>query len=323
MLAAVSLDQEIRSLASLTAALAIGLPALVALVAATTWVVTGSTLRPVETMRRQVDAVDAGTLRARVDLPPSQDEIHRLARTLNGLLARLDTASAAQRRFVADAAHELRSPLTAALAEAENAARTDDPSTGRAAARALVADLHRLHALAEDLLTLARLDDPARTRAHRAVDLDDVVLAQAAQIRRIAAVAIDTSAVTAVRISGDPAALHRLVRNLLDNAARHARSRVTVGLVEVPPGALLVVADDGPGIPPDDRDRVFDRFVRLDDARAPGAGGTGLGLAIVREIAAAHGGTVRVGDPTGPGSGARLELSLPTPGPAPDEPADD
>lgn len=316
VLAAVSLDQQARSLASLAAALAVGLPSLVALAAVTIWVVTGSTLRPVDRLRRQVDGLDAARPAGRVELPVSRDEIHRLAVTLNGLLTRLEAAAAAQRRFVADAAHELRSPLAAAIAEAENGVRAADPDARRAAARALTGDLHRLHLLTEDLLILARLADPSWTRPTRTVDLDDVVLLEVARTR---AVIVDTTGVSAVQIVGDPASLRRLVRNLLDNAARHANFRVAVTLAHARGEAVLGVADDGPGIPVADRDRVFERFVRLDDARAADAGGTGLGLAIVRHVATAHGGTVYITEPDSPDHypGARLEVRLPVLEPVP------
>lgn len=315
VLAAVSLDQQTRSLASLAAALATGLPALVALVAATIWVVTGSTLRPVETLRRQVDDVSGTDLHRRVDPPPSRDEVHRLAVTFNALLDRIETAAGAQRRFVADAAHELRSPLTAAITEAETTVRTTDPTTWRAAGLALVADLHRLHRLTEDLLTLARLDHPSRPEPTRPVDLDDIVLAEVDQTRRTIGLPFELTGLTAARVAGDPAALRRAVRNLLDNAARHARRCVAVTLRSEDGAVVLAVADDGPGIPPADRDRVFNRFVRLDQTRDRTTGGSGLGLAIVREIVTAHGGTVRITDPDPTAAdgypGARIEIRLP------------
>jgi signal transduction histidine kinase len=294
---AASLAQEQRSVTSLAAGLAVGLPALAVLIGAITWAFTGYTLRPVETLRREVERISASDLQHRVDLPPSRDEIHRLAETLNDMLGRLEIASSAQRRFVADAAHELRSPLAAAMAEAENGMRAADPETWRQLGPVLLADLGRLSTLMDDLLALARLDDPAHQSNRRLLDLDDIVLAEIARARQSTDHTINAAAVSAAQVTADPGAMTRIVRNLLDNAARHAHSRLAVTLGGNNGTVQLTVADDGPGIPLEDRDRVFTRFTRLDDARDRAGGGAGLGLAIVRELVAAHGGRVRVGDP--------------------------
>jgi signal transduction histidine kinase len=294
---AASLAQEQRSVTSLAAGLTVGLPALAVLIGAITWAFTGYTLRPVETLRREVERITASDLQHRVDLPPSRDEIHRLAATLNDMLGRLETASSAQRRFVADAAHELRSPLAAAMAEAENGMRAADPETWRLLGPVLLADLGRLSTLMDDLLALARLDDPAHQSNRRLLDLDDIVLAEIARVRQSTGHIIDTAAVSAAQVTADPGAMTRIVRNLLDNAARHAHSRLAVTLGGNNGMVQLIVADDGPGIPVEHRDRVFTRFTRLDDARDRAGGGAGLGLAIVRELVVAHDGRVRVGDP--------------------------
>ncbi|MCU1685134.1 MAG: hypothetical protein JWQ81_5873 [Amycolatopsis sp.] len=301
---AMSLAQEQRSLADLATGLGVGLPALAAVIGAITWLFTGYTLRPVETLRREVARISASDLRRRVDLPPSRDEIHRLAATLNDMLDRLDTASGAQRRFVADAAHELRSPLAAAMVEAENGLRATDPDDWRRISRVLLADLGRLSALMEDLLVLARLDDPAGQTSRRVLDLDDVVLTEIIRARHMTEHVIDATNVHAAQITADPGAMTRIVRNLLDNAARHARGAVAVSIGHSDGAVRLVVADDGPGIAPEHRDRVFTRFTRLDDSRDRVDGGTGLGLAIVRELVAAHGGRVRIGDPPPTARGA-------------------
>jgi signal transduction histidine kinase len=292
VIVAVSLAQQQHSVASLGSGLAVGLPMLVVLVAATTWVFTGYTLRPVETLRREVDEISATDLHRRVGLPLSRDEVHHLATTLNHTLGRLEAASTAQRRFVADAAHELRSPLTAIMAETETLVRAADQEAWLQRAPVLLADLRRLHALMDNLLALARVDDPGYRPTHRTVDLDDIVFAEVRQVRATTSRVIDATGVSAAQVTADPAAMSRVVRNLLDNAVRHARDRVAIMLRDEQGRATLSVADDGPGIPADQREWIFDRFTRLDRARDRETGGSGLGLAIVRELVTAHHGRV-------------------------------
>jgi signal transduction histidine kinase len=291
-----SLAEEQRSFAGLVAGLAMGLPVIVALVAATTWAVTGATLRPVNSLRREVDQISATDVQHRLELPGSQDEIHQLATTLNAMLGRLALASQAQRQFVADAAHELRTPLTAAIVDAETAASAADPQAWASLGPVLLTDLRRLGDLVDDLLALAHLDDPGYRARWRALDLDDVVLAELQRARQAGRL-VDGSNVEAARVTGDPTAMTRVVRNLVDNAVRHAATRVGVALEDGGKHVTLSVFDDGPGIPAADRQRVFDRFARLNPARDRGSGGTGLGLAIVRELVGAHGGRVWVSDP--------------------------
>jgi signal transduction histidine kinase len=219
-----------------------------------------------------------------------------------------------QQRFVADASHELRGPLTRMRTELEvdlDHPRTADPA---ATHRSVLQETVALQRLVDDLLHLARMDagaEPSRPRAP--VDLDDVVLRHAATVRA-AGITVDTTGVGAAQVLGDAAQLGRAVGNLADNAARHARSTVTFSLREDGPTAILTVADDGPGIPAAQRQRVFERFTRLDDARASGTGGTGLGLAIARDVIRRHGGTIKVdgaGDGAGAGAGARFVITLP------------
>ena len=228
-------------------------------------------------------------------------EIHRLAETLNDLLARLDSAQRQQRQFIADAAHELRSPVAAIRLQLETA---DIEGTTRAA---VIQQSIRLSRLVDDLMSLARLDARPDLRQEE-VDLDDVVRSEVTLLRPGTPVEIDTRQLRTVRVLGDETLLGRMVRNLLDNAARYAATRITVASTQVEGNALLVVADDGPGIPAGDRDRVFDRFTRLDGARSPDEGGVGLGLAIVSDIITAHGGTVRADDNA---PGTRVEVRLP------------
>ena len=222
-------------------------------------------------------------------------------------LRRVARAEAAQRRFVSDASHELRSPVAAVRQHAEVALA----HPGRADAQALAGTVHdeavRMQRLVDDLLLLARADEGAPVAPRRPVDLDDLVLEELRRLRAATGLRIDGTAVGAARVAGDEDALRRLVRNLGENAARHARTRVVFTLADPGDGRVrLVVEDDGPGIPAADRARVFERFVRLDESRSRGAGGAGLGLAIVAEVAAAHGGSVRVED------GARFVVTLPS-----------
>jgi signal transduction histidine kinase len=289
--------------------LAVGLPLLLAVVAATAWVVVGRTLAPVEAIRSEVDAISAAELHRRVPDPAADDEVGRLARTMNRMLARLEQAQARQRRLVSDASHELRSPVAAIRQHAEVAlAHPDRTGTVELAETVLAEDL-RLQRLAEDLLLLTRADEHSLALRRRPVDLDDLVFEEARRLRDTTGLRVDTTAVSAGRVEGDAAGLRRVLRNLADNAAHHARGRLAFSVGERDGAVLLGVEDDGPGIAEADRERVFERFVRLDGARARDAGGSGLGLAIVAELVAAHGGTVAVG--SGRLGGARFEVTLP------------
>jgi signal transduction histidine kinase len=291
--------------------LAIGLPLLLVVVGATTWVVVGRALAPVEAIRTEVDAISAAALHRRVPDPPADDEIGRLARTMNRMLARLEQAQARQRRLVSDASHELRSPVATIRQHAEVAlAHPGRTTVGELAETVLAEDL-RLQRLAEDLLLLTRADEQTLALRRRPVDLDDLVFDEAGRLREGTGLRVDTTAVSAGRVDGDAAALRRMVRNLADNAARHAGGRLAFSVAERDGVVLLEVDDDGPGIPEADRERVFERFVRLDDARARDDGGSGLGLAIVAELAAAHGGTVAAG--SSPLGGTRVAVTLPRP----------
>ncbi|MFJ2344115.1 sensor histidine kinase [Streptomyces antimycoticus] len=313
----VSLAQAEHTLSSLTTGLAIGVPALTALVAWTISLTAGRTLRSVETLRRQAADITATGLHRRLDLPACQDEIHALGVTLNDMLARLDDASVAQHRFVADAAHELRSPLTALRAQLEVMSSYPDPDRDPRVAAALLEDTVRLHDLVEGLLALARSEDPARPRSQVAhvIDLDEVVLAEVRRQRSLARADIDARRVSGGRVRGDTEALRCVVRNLLDNARRHADQRVRVTLGECGGTVELTVSDDGSGIPAADRLRVFERFTRLDEARSREAGGSGLGLAIVGKVVTAHSGTAYADQDPAPDDGglggARLVVRLP------------
>ncbi len=272
------------------------------------WVLVGRALRPVERIRVQVSEMSGGDLRQRVDEPPTDDEVGRLARTMNAMLARIEASADQQARFVSDASHELRSPLAALLAQLEVARRNPDSTDWPTVAGMAIEDGFRLQRIVDDLLLLARSDEGHLVPRHEVVDLDELGLDEGERLRARERVDVDLRGVGAARVVGDPDLLRRLLRNLVDNAERHARHRVSLDIGARDGAAEVVVADDGPGIPADKREWVFERFARLDDARGRRSGGTGLGLAIVGEIARAHGGSVRVADST---VGTRMVVQLP------------
>ena len=272
------------------------------------FLVVGRALRPVEKMRREVDEVTGTSLDRRIADPGTNDEIGRLATTMNRMLGRLDESQKAQRRFISDASHELKSPLASLRQYAEIARSYPDRMSEAELAEAVLDEGGRLERLVRNLLLLARVDEQSLGLATDSVDLDDLLLAEGTRLRGTTELSVDTSAVAAVRVPGDAGLLGQVVRNLADNAARHATSTVRLS-VSQRAGAVIVVEDDGEGIPAAERDRVFERFVRLDEARGRDAGGTGLGLAIVRELVTAHGGTVAVDASTL--GGACFTVSLP------------
>jgi signal transduction histidine kinase len=304
-----STEEVDEALAAVGGLLAVGLPLLLLVMAATTWMLVGRALAPVEAMRAEVDAISAAALHRRVPDPPADDEIGRLARTMNRMLGRLEQAQARQRRLVADASHELRSPVAAIRQHAEVALAHPDRTTTTELAGVVLAEDLRLQRLAEDLLLLTRADEHTLALRRRPVDLDDLVFDEARRLRQATGLRVDTTAVSAGRVGGDAAGLRRVLRNLGDNAARHAGGHLAFSVAEGDGQVVLAVDDDGPGIPETDRGRVFERFVRLDDARARDDGGSGLGLAIVAELVAAHGGTVVVA--SSPLGGARVQVALP------------
>lgn len=306
---AVSLEDVDDSTAALLLPLAVGLPVLILLVGATTWVATTRALAPVERIRREAEQITGDRLDRRVPEPPAHDEIHRLARTVNEMLGRLQDSRDRQRQFVGDASHELRSPLASIRQTAEVARAHPGALPEGELADAVLEESARMQRLVEQLLLLARADEGAVSRAEHDVDLDDLALAVARGTRR-AGLRVDTSGIGPGRVRGDLVGLTQLVQNLVDNAVRHADEVVALTVRDDRGAVELVVEDDGPGIPEVDRQRVFDRFVRLDEARARDAGGSGLGLAIVREIVAAHHGTVDV--TTSALGGARFVVRVPT-----------
>jgi signal transduction histidine kinase len=308
VLVAGSLEDVRESTTALAGSLLLAVPLSTAALAGIVWWAVGRALRPVEAIRARVEQITGAESDQRVPEPTAPDEIARLARTMNAMLGRLQRSAERQRRFVADASHELRSPLARIRAELEVDAahpETADPVTTRAS---LLTETGRLQRLLDDLLLLARGDagalDPSCAGP---VDLDDVVTRLVTE-HRGRQPRIDARGVRPVQVRGDGTQLGRAVANLLDNAVRHARSAITVTLTEDDGRAVLTVADDGPGIPAHERERAFERFTRLDDARSAD-GGAGLGLAIARDIAERHRGGL-VLDTAAP-DGARFVFTLP------------
>lgn len=292
LIVGVNNDDVTEPASILTKLLAILVPAVVLVLGALVWWLTGRTLRPVEKMRLEVAEITGTNLGRRIAEPATGDEVDMLARTMNETLDRLEGAIRRQQRFVADASHELRSPLTRMRSEIEIGLATGDPADHATREQSVLEETIDLQHLVDDLLQLARSDEGLADSDFEPVDLDDIVLREARRIRERARVAVDSRGVSAAHISGDPRQLSRAVRNLLDNAERHASSTLTITLAEVDDHVRLTVADDGDGIPLEARRLVFERFARLDDARTRDAGGTGLGLAIVRDIVQRHGGTI-------------------------------
>ncbi|MEM7142043.1 MAG: ATP-binding protein [Actinomycetota bacterium] len=281
-------------------------PVLVIAAALATWILTTRALSPVRRMSRQVAVISGGTLHERVPVPNTGDEIQELGDTMNAMLDRLEGDDQRLRQFVSDASHELRSPVAVLRSEAEVALRSPDDTETAELAEGVLGESLRLEQIVADLLVLARGDEARGALPFTPVDLDDIVLTEAARRRKVP---VDTKAVSGGQVMGTRDGCGRIVVHLLDNAARHASSAVAVGVRTDGEEVSLWVDDDGPGVPVADRDRVFERFTRLEAARTRDTGGAGLGLAVVASTVAAMGGTVEVDD--APLGGARFLVRWP------------
>ncbi len=299
------------SVRTLTVTLWFTVPALIIFIGIVAWTVTGRALRPVEVIRGEVTAITHSSLDQRVSEPRARDEVGRLARTMNEMLNRLEAASEQQRQFVSDASHELRSPVAAIKATGEVALAHPENADWPTVVRRMLSDDERMEQIVRDLLDLAR--EEGAELPVTVIDLDDIVLEEVDRSKRLGHT-VASDHVSAGRVRGSREQLTRVVRNLLDNATRHARTSARVSLT-MSDTVILIVEDDGPGIPGDHREAVFERFTRLDEGRARDAGGLGLGLAMVRSIAQHHGGTVTVTDSVDASyPGARLVVQLPVAG---------
>lgn len=306
-----STDDMNEAVRLLTTALGFGIPAIVALLAGLMWWLIGRTLKPVDDIRSEVDAINDADPRRRLKTPQRDDEIGRLATTMNQMLDRLTEASDRQRRFVADAAHELRTPLTRIRTNLDVDLGRPDAANFEATARTVRHEAIDLQRLIDDLLHLARSDAGQAERHRQLVDLDDIVMDEIREQRAATPdVTIVAHAVSAASLHANPDHLARAVRNLLTNGAKHADSTLSVELQEAEQRIELTVTDDGPGISKEHRTRIFERFARVDDARTRSDGGTGLGLAITKDIIEANGGTIRYD--TGHKTGARFVIELPS-----------
>ncbi len=310
-----SLDQYDNSLLYVQRLLEIGLPALLLVVGVICWVIVGRALRPIEALRREVADVAAVSGAHRVAAPPTDDEVGRLARTLNSMLDRLEESTVRERRFVSDASHELRSPIANIRTEIEVALHHPDRAEWPRVASEVLAQDERMGRLVESLLMLARSSeghlasvDPNAAPTDLAAVAQQVVEEATSRFDGVSIVAVGRP--TPVQV---PAVyLERIIGNLVDNACRYAASRVEVKVSTNAPNAVLRVSDDGPGVPVEDRGRIFERFVRLDEARDRVHGGFGLGLAIVADLCRAFGGTVEISEADGGGAVFTMRLPLST-----------
>ncbi|MFC4786277.1 ATP-binding protein [Nocardioides sp. MAHUQ-72] len=305
-----SLESVREASTALRRSLLVGVPVLLLLIALGTWLVIGRALARVDRIRLEVDAINEDRLDRRVPDTGVDDEVGRLAATMNRMLARLEASARRQRDLVADVSHDLQSPLAAQRAQVEVAleqpATTDVTTLGTG----VLATTTEMERLVGDLLVLAAVDAGAPAARAAPLDLEDVVLEEAARARSGRDLVVDTSRVSAAPVLANRGEAQRIVRNLLDNAAAHARSRVELRVGAEGGHGRLDVLDDGPGVPDGDRERIFERFHSGDRARSRQVGGSGLGLAIARSLAERAGGRLTLADEDGE-RGAHFVLLLP------------
>ncbi|WP_079473780.1 sensor histidine kinase [Mycobacteroides abscessus] len=302
--------EPIESMTSTVATmLSITAPVVAVVAAVVTYLLVRRSLRSVDAIRSRVTQISASDLSGRVPVPGRADEISALAVTMNEMLGRIEAGHTAQRRFVGDASHELRSPLATVISALEIAQNHPELFDKTLVQTALLPEAHRMQSLVEDLLLLARADEHGLPMRRTEIDLDDLASDEVTRLKRETSLQI-SGQLAAVKVTGDALGLARVLRNLADNAARHARSQVSIVVRADADNAYLQVCDDGPGIPVAERDRVFERFVRLDADRSRHGGGSGLGLAIVAEIVAAHKGAVDISGREGGGTVLTVRLPL-------------
>lgn len=309
-------DTVARGVESVGKMLWVLFPGLVGVVAVVAWWLTGRALRPVEAIRAEAEAIRASSLHRRVPEPDTDDEVGRLARTMNAMLDRLEGSAHRQRQFVSDASHELRTPVTAIRTDLEVALAEGDDADWPRVARAVLSEEERLESLLADLLVLAADDEDTSSDAARSTttDMAALLVDEAARRWPVPVGVVGTEDADTSVVAGAPSRLRRAVANLVDNATRHAAAQVEITLTAEPnlggdPQVVIHVDDDGPGVPIDQRERIFERFVRLDASRSRDHGGAGLGLSVVDAVVARAGGSVTATD--SPLGGARFTIRLP------------
>ncbi len=260
------------------------------------WLLAAKTLQPVEEMRLRVDAIGAGDLSARIPVPENDADLSKLAQTFNRMLSRVEAAMLEQKRFISDASHELKSPVAATRIMLEAAKEHPDAIKSAKLTEDLRAENERMGGIVGNLLLLAQQDEGMPRIEKHPIDLMDLLYEEASSLKARSSVRVDASAVHPVVCNADSTAIRHAVRNLVDNAAKYAESTVKISCFSKGDWVRIVVSDDGPGIPPADRERVFDRFVRLEEGRSRKKGSTGLGLSVVKTIAEQHGGTAKFVD---------------------------
>jgi signal transduction histidine kinase len=290
--------------------LALAAPIIAAVAAFVSYRLVKRSLRSVDAIRSRVAEISASDLSERVPVPRPRDEISALAATMNAMLARVESGHTAQRRFVGDASHELRSPLASIISALEVAQDypeilDDDLRNGT-----LIPEAYRMQTLVEDLLLLARADERGIAKREEEIHLDVLAESEAMRLRRETDLDVRLDTEPTAVVVGDLSGIGRMLRNLIDNAVRHATSTIALDVRVRSGAAVVTVSDDGPGVPEAERERVFERFVRLDSARSRDGGGSGLGLAIVAEIVAGHGGTVRIDGRAGGGTVVTVTLPV-------------
>jgi signal transduction histidine kinase len=300
-----AVEATVRTVALLVAGTA---PIITGVAAAASYRLVRRSLQSVDAIRSRVAEISTSDLAERVPVSTSRDEISALAVTMNEMLARLEAGHQAQQRFLSDASHELRSPLSTIISGLEVAEAHPELLDAELAVDTLLPEAHRMRVLIEDLLLLARADEQSLVMRKEEVALDELAEVEAARVRREAGCTVQVD-IWPTRLTGDAAGMSRMIRNVVDNAVRHAKSLIVIEVGSRDGTAILSLSDDGPGIAPAERTRVFERFVRLDSDRSRSGGGAGLGLAIVAEVVAAHGGTVTIDDR--PGGGTKVIVALP------------
>ncbi|MGO4227237.1 sensor histidine kinase [Arthrobacter sp. YAF34] len=287
VLAAQTIQPQSETVRAVAFFLAVALPIVLAVVGASVHFLVGRSLRQVDMIREQVSRIDARRLNERVHVPRTHDELETMAVTMNSMLDRIESSDQKQRQFVSDASHELRGPLTSLRAGLEIVGADSSGSSWASLQPILSAEMHRLQRLVDDLLALAKADDEGISLHSQDVDLDDVL---AVELRRLHAVSKHqiVGNLVPVKTVGDPGRLGQAFRNVLDNAERHAKSTVVTSMSVADQEIVVTVDNDGPPVPEADREKIFERFVRLDESRSRRRGGSGLGLAIARGIVHAH-----------------------------------